>query len=103
MSASPKLALLLVLCAGALGGCAATHPVDYRGLASASQMAPNLQDKNGHMPFRYSAADTDWTRYTSVVLDPVAVYDGPTSSSTTCPRQTARHSPATCRRNSAWR
>ena len=77
MSASPKLALLLAVCAGAPGGCAATQPVDYRGLASASQMAPNPRDKDGHMPYRYSAADADWTSFTSVVLDPIAIYDGP--------------------------
>lgn len=76
MSKSPKLVLLLGLCAGALGGCTATHPVNYRGLASASQMAPNPQDKDGHVPFRYSATDIDWASYTSVVLDPVPIYDG---------------------------
>jgi Protein of unknown function (DUF3313) len=76
MSTSPQVSLLLVLCVGLLAGCATTQPVAYKGLASASGLAPNPQ-KDGHVPFRYSGDDSDWSKDTSVILDPVAVYSGP--------------------------
>ena len=44
-----------VICLGGLAGCAGTQPVIYPGLASADQLAPNPDDKNGHIPFIYTA------------------------------------------------
>jgi Protein of unknown function (DUF3313) len=76
MSNSPKDFLALVLCSAALAGCATTHPVNYQGLASASQLAPNPQDKHGHVPYLYSAADRDSHKYNAVIVDPVIVYSG---------------------------
>jgi hypothetical protein len=76
MSASPQISLLLVLGVGALAGCATTQPVAYQALASASGLAPN-PEKDGHVPFRYSADDSDWSKFTGVILDPVSVYSGP--------------------------
>jgi Protein of unknown function (DUF3313) len=77
MSNSPKYFLALVLCSAALAGCATTHPVNYQRLTSASQLAPNPQDKHGHVPLLYSAADNDWHKYNAVIVDPVIVYSGP--------------------------
>src|ERR1700680_3682134 len=76
MSNSPKELLALVLCSAALAGCATTHPVNYQGLASASQLAPNPQDKHGHVPYLYSAADKEGQKYSAVIVDPVIVYSG---------------------------
>src|ERR1700736_5440613 len=76
MSTSPQVSLLLVLSVAVFAGCATTQPVAYKGLASASNLAPNPQ-KDGHVPFRYSEVDSDWSTITSVILDPVAVYSGP--------------------------
>jgi hypothetical protein len=77
MFTSRKVLLSLVLCAGAIAGCASTKPVSYGGLTSATQLAANPQDKDEHVPFLYSAVDTEWRKYTSVILDPVVVYGGP--------------------------
>jgi hypothetical protein len=76
MSNSPKVFLALLYTA-ALSGCATTHPVNYQRLASAPQLAPNPEDKHGHVPFLYSAADNDWHKYDAVIVDPVIVYSGP--------------------------
>jgi len=76
MSKSPTTIPALVLCSAALAGCATTHPVAYQQLASAPQLASNPQDKHGHVPFLYSAAN-DWQKYVAVIVDPVSVYSGP--------------------------
>lgn len=74
---SLKTCLPALLAVGLLAGCATTaHPVIYHGLDSASQLAPNTQDKKGHIPYLYTSVNSDWSRYTSVMLDPVAVYAG---------------------------
>jgi hypothetical protein len=46
MFTSRKVLLSLVLCAGAIAGCASTKPVSYGGLTSANQLAANPQDKD---------------------------------------------------------
>ncbi len=60
-----------------LAGCAGTQPIQYQGLASASQLATNRKDETGHLPFAYTAPDTDWHTYNNALLDPVAIYEGP--------------------------
>ena len=75
-SATRTAWLPLVLMAGVLAGCASSRPVDYTGLASTAWLAPNPQNRNGRIPFAYSAPDVDWSRYTSVMLDPVTIYEG---------------------------
>ena len=60
-----------------LAGCATTHPVAYKDLASSTELTANAQDKRGHLPYQYTAADCDWSRYHSVVVDPVSIYRGP--------------------------
>jgi len=79
MSTKPKGGLLIAitLCLGGLAGCAGTQPLSYQGLASAAQLAPNPQDKDGHIPFLYAADGIDWQQYTSIILDPVTIYSGP--------------------------
>lgn len=75
MSLKKRLSALLMT--GLLAGCASTaHPVIYHGLDSAAYLAPNTQDKKAHTPYLYTATDDDWSRYTSVMLDPVVIYDG---------------------------
>ena len=65
------------ICLGGLAGCAGTQPSAYPGLASAAELAPNPQDKDGHIPFIYTADDPDWRQYTAFILDPVTIYSGP--------------------------
>ena len=67
---------LLILCLGVLAGCATTHPVAYQGLASSAQLSPNPQ-RGGHVTFLYLADNVDSPSYNSVILEPVANYDGP--------------------------
>jgi Protein of unknown function (DUF3313) len=76
MSKSQSAFPALVLCSAAVTGCATTHPVNYQKVTSAPQLAPNPQDKHGHVPFLYSAAN-DWHKYAAVIVDPVTVYSGP--------------------------
>jgi len=64
-----------ILCLG-LVGCATTKPVAYAGLASSSQLQPNQTDKSGRIPYEYSASEVDWRKYSSVVIDPVSIYNG---------------------------
>jgi predicted RNA binding protein with dsRBD fold (UPF0201 family) len=75
-SATRTALVPLLLIAGIVAGCASTGPVDYTGLASTARLAPNPQNKDGRVPFAYSAPDVDWSRYTSVMLDPVTIYQG---------------------------
>jgi hypothetical protein len=68
--------LLPLLCVVGMAGCATTTPVQYRSLDSTSQLAPNPQDQNGHVPFYYSSPDAQLARYTQVMLDTVTIYGG---------------------------
>jgi hypothetical protein len=73
----PVKRLLAVACLGLLAGCAPTRPVAYKNLSSATELTRNTQDKSGHVPYRYTAPDSDWSRYHSVLIDPVTIYRGP--------------------------
>lgn len=77
MPLSLRTLVLLAGSAGTLTACAGTAPVSYSGLAAAPRLTANQADTNGHIPFRYAAASSDLSHYSSVILDPVAVYDGP--------------------------
>jgi hypothetical protein len=72
---NPLMALALCV---ALAGCGTAKPVDYTGIASSAQLAPNTQDDAGRVPFRFSTP-VDWQRYNSVIIDPVVIYQGPDS------------------------
>lgn len=73
-----------IVAAGLLGicllgsGCASTRPVAYTGLASSNYLQPNEENAHGRIPYAYHA-EVDWTRYSSFILDPVAIYRGPDS------------------------
>jgi hypothetical protein len=72
-----KLLISVFLCAELLIGCATTPAVNrYNDLASASRLAPNRSDKDGHFPYRYDAVTTNWSGFNRVILDPVAIYAG---------------------------
>lgn len=79
-SIKPRLQGIAVLCAAvaalASTGCASTRPVNYSGLASASALRPNSQDKSGRVPYSYSTP-VDWRKYDEVIVAPVAIYRGP--------------------------
>jgi hypothetical protein len=68
-----SLALGFVL---ALGGCE-TQPVRYADVATTTYLAPNDGADSETVPYRYAAASVDWRSYTKVIVDPVAIYQGP--------------------------
>jgi hypothetical protein len=39
-------------------------------------LAPHRQARDDHVQFLHSAGDSDWRKYTSVMLDPVVIYSG---------------------------
>lgn len=65
----------LLIAVAALGGCASTQPTAYSGLASASQLRANPDDKSGHIPYSASTK-TDWRPYTRAIVAPVQIYAG---------------------------
>lgn len=60
----------------ALAGCASTAPVPYVKLNSAPQLQPNSQKDADKTPFVYSS-NVNWTDYSTIVMEPVAIYSGP--------------------------
>ncbi len=66
--------LLLASCL-AVAGCASTQPVPYGGLASSSQLRPNINDQSGRIPYNY-ATQVDLRDYKNIIVDPVVVYRG---------------------------
>jgi hypothetical protein len=67
---------LLVIGCILLAGCASIPPVPHGSLSSSTQLQPNPQDKDGRLPYFYAATGIDWRRYTSAMIDPVAIYHG---------------------------
>lgn len=70
----PALLVLTIL----LAGCSGSEPLRYSGLRSAAQLTPNTGDNAARIPYRYSKA-VDWSKYSSVMVDPVTIYSGPDS------------------------
>lgn len=58
-----------------LAACAGVQPVAYTSLASSAQLKENRDKDAAQTPFRY-AAPVVWSRYSQVIVDPVAVYRG---------------------------
>ncbi|MEM5398592.1 DUF3313 domain-containing protein [Paraburkholderia unamae] len=58
-----------------LSACAGVQPVAYSSLASSSQLKENRDHDAAQTPFLY-AAPVLWSRYSQVIVDPVAVYRG---------------------------
>lgn len=67
--------LLTSAAALTLTACAGVQPVAYSGIPSASQLKQNRDDDSAKVPYRY-AAPVVWSRYSQVIVDPVAVYRG---------------------------
>lgn len=59
-----------------MAGCAGKPPLSYTGLESASQLKPNTQKDADKTPYVY-ASSVNWRSYSSVIVDPVAIYNGP--------------------------
>jgi uncharacterized lipoprotein YmbA len=72
---SPSALPLLLAACLALAGCASTQPVPYGGLASSSQLRPNLNDQSGRIPYNYTTP-VDLRDYKNIIVDPVVVYRG---------------------------
>lgn len=67
--------LLIAAFCTALIGCSSVQPVAYSGIASAPYLKPNTQNDSGRVPYRF-APQTEWQKYTKLIIDPVAVYQG---------------------------
>lgn len=57
-----------------LSACAGPQPAPYRDLAAAPYLKPNADDTTGKIPFLYSE-NSDWSKYRSILIEPVTVYD----------------------------
>ncbi|ACS57972.1 DUF3313 domain-containing protein [Rhizobium sp. WSM1325] len=71
-----KVGAALMLACSSVAACTAPDPTVYSGLASASQLQPNSEDKTGRVPYRYQTK-VNWSQYSRIIVDPVAVYNGP--------------------------
>jgi Protein of unknown function (DUF3313) len=59
-----------------VAACAGPQPAPYTGIASASQLKPNLKDDNGKIPYKYTTP-VSWADYSKAIIDPVQIYRGP--------------------------
>jgi hypothetical protein len=71
-----KISVALIIACSTVAGCTTPSPTAYSGLASASQLQPNPQDKTGRVPYRYQTT-VNWRQYNKIIIDPVTVYSGP--------------------------
>ncbi|MEX3896589.1 DUF3313 domain-containing protein [Paraburkholderia sp. BR10954] len=67
--------LISVTAALSLAACVGVQPVAYTAISSSSQLKQNRDGDSSKVPYRY-AAPANWSRYTQVMLEPVAVYQG---------------------------
>ncbi|RDK00822.1 DUF3313 domain-containing protein [Paraburkholderia lacunae] len=67
--------LLIAAICTALIGCSSVPPVAYSGIPSSTYLRPNTQDDSTRVPYRF-APQTDWQKYTRLIIDPVTVYQG---------------------------
>jgi hypothetical protein len=75
LSMVPWALLCLMLSVSLLAGCATTtQAIRYQGLASAPKLSAT--DHSGDILFAYSTGNSEWTKYTDFVLDPVEIYTG---------------------------
>jgi len=70
------ISVALIAACAMLAACSTPSPTVYSGLAAASQLQPNTQDRTGRVPYRYQG-DADWRQYSKIIVDPVTVYNGP--------------------------
>jgi hypothetical protein len=67
----------LAFCTGlTLTACAGPQPAPYHDLATAAYLKPNPDDASGKIPFLFSE-NADWSKYRSILIEPVTIYDGP--------------------------
>lgn len=88
-----------MLACSSVAACTTPDPTVYSGLASASQLQPNTEDKTGRVPYRYQTK-VNWSQYNRIIVDPVTVYNGPDSQFGKLPKKTGSFWPITCRLNS---
>ncbi|WP_447790841.1 DUF3313 domain-containing protein [Pseudomonas farris] len=73
LNASRLVTLTVTL---AMAGCAGTSPSLYSDIDSTARLAPNTDDDSGRVPYIYKA-NVDWSKYATVILEPITVYQGP--------------------------
>jgi len=75
--ANLKFGIIALLAAPALlAACTGTTPVAYSGIDSAMLLQKDPRGDN-HVKFVYAAPDIDLAHYTRMIVEPVAVYNGP--------------------------
>jgi len=74
ISKIPSQTFIVALCA-VVAACSTLQPVPYSGVASSSKLRLNTRDTTGRMPYEYKA-DVNWAKYTALIIDPVAIYNG---------------------------
>ena len=67
---------LLVIGCILLAGCASLPPAPHESLPSSMQLQPNPNDKDGRLPYVFDIPGIEWRHYTSVMIDPVTIYQG---------------------------
>lgn len=72
---SLRTGVLIASLCSSVAGCTTADPVAYSGLASATELKPNMEDKSGRTPYRYRVP-TDWKQYNKMIVEPVVLYRG---------------------------
>ncbi|KGT92995.1 hypothetical protein NG99_12340 [Erwinia typographi] len=75
MTLSRATCPVLISLAILLSGCSSNQPVRYAGIDSAAQLTANTGDNADRIPYRY-APPVDWSKYHSMVIEPVTLYQG---------------------------
>lgn len=66
---------LFFVAALSAAGCSSSSPVKYSGIPSTARMSPNTANDSDRIPFRY-AAPVNWSKYRSIIIEPVNIYSG---------------------------
>lgn len=75
MNRRSQLRATLIVALLALSACSTVQPNRYEEIASASQLKQNHDARQDRVPYSVSRP-VDWSRYGSVILDPVMMYGG---------------------------
>lgn len=70
-----RLAVAVACLSITLAGCSNVQPAKYAGIASSSSLRADAQGKSWRVPYEYTS-QVNWSAYRSVILEPVAVYQG---------------------------
>lgn len=81
---------LILTAVVATAGCSSTSPIKYSGIETTSRMTPNTNDDSDRIPFRYTTP-VDWSKYRSIIIDPVEIYSGSDAQFNDLPQEDRRN------------